>query len=296
MDRITAAEVFMDVTRSGSFTATAERLRMSRPMVTRHVEAMETWFGSRLLHRTTRRVTLTTVGEQCVANIESWLLNTQQLVSGATPSLGLSDSVKIATSVSFGHAQLMPAVSQFMSYHPKVSIAIDLGDSVADLVDNRIDLAIRIATDPDPSLIGKPIALCHTVMTATQTYLDSQPAIVEPSDLSHHQCLTHANYENQVWHLSQGDQNASVCVKSRLSANEATVLLKAALCDVGIARLPTYLVKQELADGRLINVLPQWQAAPLSVYALYSSRKFLSPTVRALIDFLAEYFQQHPWD
>ena len=104
MDRITAAEVFIDVTRSGSFTATADRLSMSRPMVTRYVEALESWFGVRLLHRTTRKVTLTTLGEQCLLDIESWLDVGQRLAESVKPSDVLTGSIRIATSVSFAHA------------------------------------------------------------------------------------------------------------------------------------------------------------------------------------------------
>ena len=296
MDRITAAEVFVDVARSGSFTATAERLAMSRPMVTRYVEAMERWFGVRLLHRTTRKVTLTSSGEQCINEIEAWLAATQLLVSRVKPSDQLTDAIRIATSMSFGHAQLMAAVSEFMALHPKVTIDVDLQDSAADLVSNRIDLAIRIAADPDPSLIGKPIAKCRSVMVASQAYLDKMPLISTPDDLISHQCLTHTSFERQLWHLSRDGEHRSVSLTTRLTANEATVLLEAALCGVGISLLPTYLANKAIKQGQLVEVLPQWQANDMTIYALYSSRKFLSPTVRALIDFLSDYFKNHQWD
>lgn len=296
MDRITAAEVFIDVTRSGSFTATADRLSMSRPMVTRYVEALESWFGVRLLHRTTRKVTLTTLGEQCLLDIESWLDIGQRLAESVKPSDVLTGSIRIATSVSFAHAQLMAAVSEFMILHPKISIDIDLQDTTSDLVKNRIDLAIRIASNPDASLIGKPISLCRSVIVAHKSYLAKMPAIKKPEDLCHHHCLNYSNFENQVWHLTRGTTYKSINVNGRLSANEATALLEATLCGAGISMQPTYMANKLIQKGDLVQVLPDWKPNDMSIYALYSSRKFLSPTVRAFIDFIDDYFSKNTWD
>ena len=296
MDRITAAEVFIDVTRSGSFTATADRLSMSRPMVTRYVEALESWFGVRLLHRTTRKVTLTTLGEQCLLDIESWLDVGQRLVESVKPSDILTGSIRIATSVSFAHAQLMAAISEFMILHPKVIIDIDLQDTTSDLIKNRIDLAIRIASNPDASLIGKPIALCRSVIVAHKSYLAKVPAIKKPEDLCHHHCLSYSNFENQVWHLTRGATYKSISVNGRLSANEATALLEATLCGAGISMQPTYMANKMIQKGDLVQVLPDWKPNDMSIYALYSSRKFLAPTVRAFIDFIDDYFNKNTWD
>jgi len=296
MDRITAAEVFIDVTRSGSFTATADRLSMSRPMVTRYVEALESWFGVRLLHRTTRKVTLTTLGEQCLLDIESWLDVGQRLVESVKPSDVLTGSIRIASSVSFAHAQLMAAVSEFMIIHPKVSIDIDLQDITSDLVKNRIDLAIRIASNPDASLIGKPIALCRSVIVAHESYLARMPAIIKPEDLCHHHCLSYTNFENQVWHLTRGTTHKSISVNGRLNANEATALLAATLCGAGISMQPTYMANKMIQRGELVKVLPDWKPNDMNIYALYSSRKFLAPAVRAFIDFIDEYFKKNIWD
>jgi DNA-binding transcriptional LysR family regulator len=296
MDRITAAEVFVDVTRSGSFTATADRLSMSRPMVTRYVEALESWFGVRLLHRTTRKVTLTTLGEQCLLDIESWLDAGQLLVESVKPNDVLTGSIRISTSVSFAHAQLMAAISEFMILHSKVNIDIDLQDTVSDLVNNRIDLAIRIASNPDASLIGKPIALCRSILVAHKSYLARMPAIEKPEDLCHHNCLNYTNFQNQVWHLSHGTVHKSINVKGRLSANEATALLEATMCGAGISMQPTYMTNQMIQRGELVQVLSDWKPNDMSIYALYSSRKFLAPTVRAFIDFIDEYFKKNKWD
>lgn len=296
MDKITAAQVFIDVTRSGSFTATASRLEMSRPMVTRYVEAMEAWFGVRLLHRTTRKVTLTTQGEQCVQGIESWLDTTNQLVESVKSTDVLTGTIRIATCVSFAHAQLMKAISEFMLLHPKIKIVIDLEDNTSDLVKSRIDLAIRIASNPDVSLIGKPIALCKSVLVAHQDYLAKMPEIKNPEDLNQHHCLSYTNFERQVWHLTRGTSHKSINIDSKLAANEATALLEATLCGLGISLQPTYMANKMIQQGDLVKVLPDWQPNEMNIYALYSSRKFLAPAVRALIDFISDYFKQNNWD
>jgi len=296
LDRITAAQVFVDIAHSGSFTATAERLSMSRSMVTRYVEEIEQWFGARLLHRTTRKVSLTTVGEQCLKEIEPWLETANQLVSNINPSDELTDSIRISTSMSLGHAQLMKAICQFMALHPKVNIDIDLGDSAVDMVKTRIDLAIRIASNPDDALVGKPIAVCRSILVASPKYLNSMPTINHPRDLHAHQCLGYNNFGNLVWHFTHGEEHHATEVTCKLTANEATALLQAAICDAGIAMQPTYMANAAIARGELHEILPQWRIKDMNIYALYSSRKFQSPTVRALIDFLVAYFEQYSWD
>lgn len=295
MDRIIAAKVFADIAVSGSFTATAERLEMSRAMVTRYVEAMEQWLQVRLLHRTTRQVTLTSAGERCLAEVEPWLQQASLLEASAAQSDKLHGKIRIAVSMSFAYAQLMPALSGFMAQHPHLEIDLDVEDSTADLVAKRIDLAIRIASVPDSALIGKPIAKCDSVLVAAPDYLAQYGAPTTPQQLAQHRCLGYKNFERHVWHLQQGEQHEAVAVHCALSANEATCLLRAAECAMGIALQPRYLVATQLAKGQLVELLPQWRPKQMQIYALYSSRQFLSPAIRQLIDYLSDYFAQAQW-
>ena len=295
MDKLTAAQVFVDVAYSGSFTASAERLEMSRPMVTRHIESVEAWLNTRLLHRTTRKVTLTTAGEACLPEIEQWLAQATSLVEQTKNQQELSGKIRVATSMSLGFSQLAPVFTKFMKRHPKVQIDINLQDSTTDLIEQRVDLAVRIATNPDPSLIGKPIAECESILVASANYLADYPDITAPQQLSTHQCLGYKNFDRHIWHLRKGKEFQSVDVKCNLSANEATTLLYAAMADGGISVQPTYLANQYIADRRLQQVLPTWTLNPMKIYVLYPSRKHLSPTVRALIDTLSEEFKTPAW-
>lgn len=299
MDKLTAAKVFVDVAMSRSFTKTAERLNMSRPMVTRHVEAVEDWLNVRLLHRTTRNVSLTSAGEACLQDIERWLLQAEHITNLANTRGELSGLIRVAASVSFGYSSLLPAIKTFLEQHPKVSIDIDLEDSASDLIEKSIDLAVRISAAPDPSLIGKPIAVCDSVLVAAPHYLENVAAtlgeIQIPSDLEHHECLGYKNFDRHVWHLTNQDEFAAVNITCRFSANETTTLLHAALQGMGVAVQPAYLANPYIQQGRLVRVLPEWQPKDLSIYVLYSSRKHLSPSVRALIDHLQQYFVTHQW-
>ncbi|OXX23971.1 MULTISPECIES: LysR family transcriptional regulator [Vibrio] len=295
MDKLTAAQVFLDIAITQSFTATAERLDISRPMVTRHVETMETWLQARLLNRTTRKVSLTSAGVQCLDAIKLWVEQAQQLEHQLMDQQSLSGKIRIATSMSFGFSQLIPAVKPFLNTHPNIEIDIDVQDKTADLIAERIDLAIRIAADPDPSLIGRPIAQCDSVLVASPEYLMRCEPILTPSDLSQHRCLGYKNFERHIWHLKQDDKHQSVEVPCQLTANEATTLLHAAIHGMGVALQPTYLAKGALERGDLQQVLAHWQPKKMDIYALYPSRRHLSPAVRALIDHLKEYFMNHDW-
>lgn len=295
MDRLTAATVFVDVAMTNSFTATADRLEMSRPMVTRYIDAMESWLQVRLFNRTTRKVSLTSAGERCLPQVRAWIEQAQGLQHQLMERDELSGKVRVAASMSFGFAQLVPAVKAFMDRHPRVDIDIDVQDRAADLISERIDLAIRITQNPDPSLIGRPVAQCDSVLVAAQTYLDSAPKIEKPADLAEHKCLGYKNFERHIWHLDRDQRHESIEVHCQLSANEATALLSAAIHGMGISLAPSYLANSALERGDLVQVLPQWQPKVMDVYALYPSRKHLSPAVRSLIDHLVDYFSDGEW-
>ena len=159
----------------------------------------------------------------------------------------------------------------------------------------RIDLAIRISAEPDPALIGRLLAPCTSVLVASPDYLSAQGVPQLPADLVAHRCLSYANFGKSVWKLQRGEEHAEVRVASHFSANEATALLRAALAGGGIALQPTYLTNPHLQDGSLQMVLPDWKLPDMAIYALYPSRKHLSPAVRALLDFLVERFVKIPW-
>ena len=296
MDRLAAMQVFVEVATAGSFSAAADKLDMSRTMVTRYVGALEQWLGSRLLQRTTRSVTLTDAGEHCLRRSQQMLALMEDVEDETKSSDGaLRGQLRITCSMSFAYAQMAAAVVDFLQLHPQLKIDLNASEGALNLVEARIDLAIRISAEPDPALIGRVLAPCTSVLVASPGYLANQGVPRSPADLAGHRCLTYANFGKSAWLLSRGAEQVEVKVSSHFSANEATALLRAALAGGGLALQPTYLANPHLADGSLQRVLPDWTLPPLSIYALYTSRRHLSPAVRALLDFLVERFAETPW-
>jgi DNA-binding transcriptional LysR family regulator len=291
MDRLTAMKVFVAVAANGSFSATADQLEMSRAMVTRYVGTLEQWLGARLLQRTTRSVTLTDAGETCLRRSQQILALVED-VEQETSSLdaSLRGQLRVTCSISFAYAELAAALSDFLKRHPQLKIDLHASEGALNLVEARIDLAIRISAEPDPSLIGRVLAPCASVLVASPEYLAAHGTPAVPADLEAHRCLSFANFGKSTWALRRDGKTCVVKVRSQLSANEATALMQAALAGGGLALQPTYLANPHLASGRLLPVLPQWQPPDMSIYALYPSRKHLSPAVRALLDFLVERF------
>ncbi|ATQ75521.1 LysR family transcriptional regulator [Massilia violaceinigra] len=295
MDRITAMRVFVEVAGSGSFSASADKLDMSRAMVTRYVSEMEKWLGTRLLQRTTRRVTLTDAGETCLRRSQQMLSLSENMEEETASSGELRGLLRVTCSLSFGHAQLAQALVRFTARHPRLKIDLNLNEGALNLVEARIDLAIRISGEPSPLLIARPLAQCDSLLVASPAYLAAHGAPATPQELEQHRCLSHANVGRSIWSFARDGEAVQVGVVSYFSANDATALLASALAGGGIAMLPTYLVNPVVASGELACVLPQWRVPALTIYAIYPSRRQLSPAVRALLDFLVEHFAVLPW-
>ncbi len=290
-------QVFTEVATSGSFTATADKLEMSRAMVTRYVAELEQWLGARLLQRTTRSVTLTDAGETCLRRSQQMLAlmeNVEEETSTATGG-ALRGQLRLTCSTSFAYAHLAAVLSDFLALHPQLKIDLNISEGALNLVDARIDLAIRISAEPDPMLIARPLAQCDSLLVASPAYLARHGTPQLPQDLAQHRCLSHANFGKSVWRFARGAESAQVSVVSPFSANEATTLMKAAMAGGGVAMLPTYLVNPGVAAGALRVVLPEWKVPALTIYALYPSRRNLSPSVRALLDYLVGRFETVPW-
>jgi DNA-binding transcriptional LysR family regulator len=187
------------------------------------------------------------------------------------------------------------AIVDFLKRYPQLKIDLNASEGSLNLVEARIDLAIRISAEPDPTLIGRMLAPCTSVLVASPAYLATHGVPRTPADLTAHRCLSYANFGKSVWKLGRGEEQAQVRLGSHFSANEATALLRAALAGGGVAMQPAYLANPHLLDGSLQTALPDWTLPDMAIYALYLSRKRLSPAVRAFLDFLAERFATVPW-
>ena len=299
MDHLSAIRTFVEIADQGSLTRAAETLELSRAMVSRHLDSVERWLGARLLHRTTRRVSLSEAGEEALPRLRQMLelaAETQALASAR--GLEPAGRLRVTTSLSFTAAALTEALVAFREQHPRIAIDLLVVDRAVDLVSERIDLAVRITNRLDDGVVARRLATCHSVLCAAPAYLARRGQPERPQDLVHHDCITHAFGTRAEYRLRQAGKLITVAVKGPMSSNETFVLRQAALAGVGIAMLPTYFVSDDLARGALQRLLPEHEPEPLGVHAVYLSRQHQPRPLKLLVDFLAERFggEVAPWD
>ena len=290
MDKIAAMRSFIEVANCGSFTKAAEHLDLSRLQVSRHIQEIEQWLSLRLLHRTTRSVSLTLQGEEALQYCQRVLSEVAAMESRAhSHNTELVGSIRIATPVGLGQHSLFDVVDRFIKLHPKVNIQLLMSDSFAQLVDERVDVALRYTEQPDDNLIARKLMSIDAVLCAAPSYLAQAEPLTVPNDLLSHNCLIHSS--QQHWQLLKEQQSELIKPMGNLMANEMGVLVSAALRGHGIAYLPCDLANQYLASGQLQEVLPEYTAPGQTLWAVYLSRSYQQALVRAFIDFTAQQWQ-----
>jgi DNA-binding transcriptional LysR family regulator len=299
MDRLTALRVFVDVAERGSLSRSADQLGMSLSMVSRHVAAVEEWLGTRLLHRTTRRISLTDAGQEALGRCRHMIEMSQELESVVgSRRREAAGRLRISSSPSFADAQLTAALLEFQKNHPQVEVELIVADRPMDLVEERIDLTVRITNTLDDQLVARKLAACRSVLCASPSYARQHGLPRTPEELAAHHCITHAYGNRAEYRLRGSDGLVTVPVKGILSSNETAVLRQAALAGAGIAMLPTYYVAGDLHNGALVPLLVGHEPEALGIHAVYLSRRFQPLALRLLVEWLAERFggEPAPWD
>ena len=295
MDRIVAAQVFVTTVDRGSLTAAADQLDMSRAMATRYLAQMERWAGVCLLHRSTRRLGLTAAGEALLPRCRELLALAADMQQPAPDGAeGLQGMLRIACSTSLAQHWLAPAATDYLGAHPQVAINLLLGGQAVNLVEERVDLALRITNALDPQLIARRLADCHSVVCASPAYLAARGTPRRVEDLALHNCLTYTYFGRSLWHFTREGGPVSVSVGGNLSANDSGALLEAAVAGAGIALQPAYEARRRIASGELVALLSDAVAPTLGVHAIYASRRHMPATLRSLLDFLAARFAADP--
>ncbi|KAA2213358.1 LysR family transcriptional regulator [Teichococcus oryzae] len=298
MDRLAAMEAFVRVAERGGFTAAAAELRLSRAMVSKHVQDLEEHLGARLLNRTTRKVSLTEAGRVYYERTIQLLADLAE-TEGAVGELQARPRgrLRVNAPVSFGVLHLATAVADYMAAHPEVTVELTLNDRVVDLVEEGYDLAIRIARLPDSSLIARRLAPCRMVACAAPEYLERRGWPRHPADLTGHDCLGYRYQARAEWVFEGPQGPVPVRIRGRLDSNNGDVLRAAALRGAGIVLQPSFIVGADLAAGGLVPVLPGYRLPDLAIQAVYPPGRHLSAKIRSFIDFLLPRFGEHPgWD
>jgi DNA-binding transcriptional LysR family regulator len=294
MDRLTAMQTFVRVVESGSFSAVAREARSTQSAISKQVAALERELGAKLLSRTTRSLALTEAGtryfEQArrlvaeIAEAEAELHQGEQQLSGW---------LRVAASVGYGRLKLLPLVKRFLAAHPNVKIDLRLNDGFVDLVEEGIDLAVRIGELADSSLLARRIGTTQRVVLASRQYLDSLhdglklPQV--PQDLLHHKCIVYSELATQnAWTFTAGEgaaapEGSSVTIRAQgnFQTNSSEVIRASVLSGMGIGYSPTWLFEDELARGELQVLLPDWPAPPLPIHLVSPVQRRESAKVKA---------------
>ncbi|QYJ83230.1 LysR family transcriptional regulator [Shewanella aegiceratis] len=291
MDKISAIRSFVEVASCGSFTQAAEQLGLSRLQVSRHIQEVERWLGLRLLHRTTRSVSLSVQGEEAFIYCQKILDEVAALQNRAQRHRQeLVGSIRIASPIGLGQALLFDAIDDFTREHPEVKVQLLLSDEMVQLVDERVDIALRYTQQPDESLIARRLMHIDSVLCASPDYLAGHAPITSLDDITAHNCLLHASQTR--WLFVKDNQNIEKKVGGNLQANDMGVLIKAALRGKGLIHLPCDLANAHLASGALVELLPEYHLPGKTLWAVYLSRSYQQHLIRHFIDFLAERWQQ----
>lgn len=297
MDQLDTMRAFVAVALEGSFTGAGKRLGMSTKLVSKYVQHLETRLKTQFFNRTTRSVSLTDAGaaylERCrpildqMDELDSLVLEKQQVLAGP---------VRITAPTGFGANRLSKALVPFMHDNPEVFVDLRLTDNRVALVEEGLDLAIRIGPLRDSTLMAKKLSDMRLVLVASPDYLARNGIPKHPSALATHECLLDNNQgDYALWRFKADDQEETVRVRGNLRANSPGAIANMAVGGLGIARAPIYTVEDDLKSGKLIPLLQESHQETYGLYALYPPNRHLTARVRALIDHLAAYFAGSGW-
>ena len=299
MDRIDAMRAFVAVVTEGSFSNAANTLQLSPQLVSKYVSKLEEQLNTRLLNRTTRKVSLTEAGSHYFGHAQQILLSIDDMESKLG---GLQQNPKgvlrISAPVSFALKHMAKLITDFQIHYPLVKVDLQLTDRKVDIVEEGFDVALRIGQLKSSSLIAKKVAPIRVVLCAAPEYLKKYGTPTQPEDLERHRYL-HYSYMNmdgkddiyqllKAKYLKQG---------SELRSNNGDVLVDAAIAGAGIVLQPTFIISEALSSSKLVVVLPELEPEALGLYAVYAHRKLLPHKVRCFIDFMEGYYGMPPyWD
>jgi DNA-binding transcriptional LysR family regulator len=291
MDRLTSLTAFVRVVDAGGFSAAGRKLNMSTTMVSNHVQSLEDRLGARLLHRTTRKVSLTEVGKAYYDRATQILADLEQ----ADDLAGSSQLVPRGTLRVHTHTHMIPfiapVVAEFLAGYSEVKVELMMGEQNIDMIEERIDLAVRLTPPPDSSLIARSLATWRHVLCCSHGYLEAHPRPQQLSDLAQHNCVRHLLYPyGDEWHFTDRKGTpAQVRVSGNLFTNSGEALRVAALQGTGISLAAGFLVHDDLEAGRLVRLLPEYRPVELAMSAVYPHRHHLSAKVRTFIDLLVQH-------
>ncbi|WP_191601951.1 LysR family transcriptional regulator [Marinomonas algicola] len=298
METFSAIPVFVAVVENGSFSKAAEKLGTSKSAVSKRVSRLENTLGVKLLHRTTRKLSLTGAGEQYFHYALKALIAASEGIDTVTQLQGKPKGVlKVSSPMSFGRLHLAPLVADFLTHYPDITLNLVMDDKKVDLVEAGFDVAIRAGEMQDSSLIARRLASCRSVICASPFYLEKHGIPSTPAELKEHNCISfsYGNNANEwVFHHSDGIQK--IKAEGNYQVNNSEALQKATLEGLGIAKIPTFVIGQDISKGHLVPLLEQYSLPMQTFYVVFPERRYLPAKVRVFLDFIIEKLaSDHPY-
>jgi DNA-binding transcriptional LysR family regulator len=290
MDRLEAMRLFVLVAELGSFGKAAEQSDLSPSVVTRQIARLEAHLGVKLLARSTRHVSLTSAGAEYLAKCQEILALVRKSEAEISAQRTVpSGTIRISLPMSFGIACLAPVLSDFSQHYPRVSLDMHLTDRHVNLVEEGVDLAIRVTHALDVNDVARKLATSRSVVVVAPEYLARHGRPGHPTDLGSHECLTYSGAaERAKWQFMVNDRLCSVPVNGPIQANNGDVLMQAATRGLGIAYLPEFIVGSRLAAGDLVEILSDYAMPQLGIYAVLPSNRHIPQRIKLLMDFVGE--------
>jgi DNA-binding transcriptional LysR family regulator len=297
VDRFREFAAFIAVVDTGSFVRAAALLRSSKTAVSRLVQDLETRLGASLLHRTTRRLSLTEAGRDYLLRAKQILADLEEADGAVSSVTGrVAGLLRVGAPLSFGILHLAPLWGAFLAFHPDIELDVTLNDRVVDLLDEGFDVAIRIAQMADSTLVSRRLASTRLTLCASPGYLAAHGAPTTLADLAQHRVIGYSYAPmGDTLTMQASDGPRSVRTRPHFHADNGDTCRAAALDHQGIVLQPDFLIGMDLAAGRLVRLLPELAGEEVGIYAVYPTRKHLSGKVRALVDFLSAAFAQPAW-
>jgi DNA-binding transcriptional LysR family regulator len=293
VDRWTELELFVQVAETGSLSRAAEALDLSNAAASRHLSALESRLGARLVERNTRRLYLTDTGQEFFNRAKTVLADLKDAESAVNATaLNPTGTLRVTASLSFAMHHVAPLLREYTQRYPNVTVQVEAVNRYLDIIDNNIDVAIRTReVEPDSNITVRRLSQTRRILAASPRYLAQYGRPKTLEELQDHKLLiyTHANNPNELRFTRKG-QTTTLAVKGLLESNDGQILRAAALDGMGILVQPTYILYEDMVAGRLVPVLDDWDLPRLTINLAYPSRKHLSAKVRTFIDFMAEHF------
>lgn len=287
MDRLESMSILVTAVEEGSLSAAARRLGIPLTTVSRNVSDLEAHLKTRLLNRSSRKLTLTDAGRSYVTACKQILEDVSEAERGATGEYSApKGNLNITAPIVFGRVHIVPLVAEFLRAYPDIDIRMVLADGVSNLLEERVDLAIRIASLPDSSLLAIRVGSVRRVVCGSPAYFAERGIPTKPSDVSTHDCVTRdsQSFDNS-WPFGAGKSSITVDIHARLIVNTAEAAIDAAIAGAGITRVLCYQIVNAVRDGRLVVVLEDFEPEPMPVSLVYSAQGLLPLKLRAFIDF-----------